>query len=307
MLKTDEPMELNSKAIDQGYRNCRIATKKFFKGQLWCINNLPGDQRKGIDPLLFLLMRTIGMLDLGSADGSSLDVWQEMRDDVNNAFNDQCASEELAALVDASRKFDVPKQHLIDPSQSAEQWSQNKKFKTFKELESFCSSIGGSALVAAMPVLGVIKPDYEDDAMRCGKAIMLTMILANCVNDMKLNKVFIAEEDLDDCEVDVQLLKLRRPSKSLQYLARLYVTRIERMLIDSRRLVQHLDFDGKRSLKSLLALVWNLLVKMKVEPECILNEEGVLSGRELLWLKSRHLMGIETGLPIIEDAPEDHH
>ena len=82
----------------------------------------------------------------------------------------------------------IPKQFIFDPLRGADLWIRNQKFQTFGELESFCSYVGGSSLVSAMPILGVIKPDFEVLAIECGKAIMLTQLLANCVNDMKRNR-----------------------------------------------------------------------------------------------------------------------
>ena len=306
MLDTTDHIELTSDAIDRGYKSCRQAVNKFFKGYLWPVSNIAGDQRIALDAILCNLMRTLDLLDLDSVDGLSLDVWNEVRDELSDAFRDRCSSVEVAAIVDASRRFAIPKEFLFDPLRGADLWIRNRKFETFEELDSFCGFVGGSSLTAAMPVLGVIKSGYEVDAMRCGKAVMLTQILANCIDDMKQNKIFFAQEDLQDCEVDIPRLKLRQPSKSFRYLVRLYVSRIEQTFMDASHLVQHLDFDGKRSLKSLLALNWKMLMKMKVEPECILSDEGVLTRRERLVIKSRHLMGMEIDLPIIADC-EEHH
>lgn len=70
--------------------------------------------------------------------------------------------------------------------------------------------------------------------------------------------------------------------------------------------MHHLDFDAQRSVKSLLALTARMILNMKIEPERILTDEGVLSGRELLVLKSRHLMGMEPSLPFLPDQVLPH-
>jgi phytoene synthase len=306
MLETREPIELNSTAIDLGYKNCRLEIKKFFKGQLWPAGNLAGEPRRAIDALLYHLMQTIKLLDLNDADGRSLENLEDVRDRLSNAFEDNCSSVELAAIVDASRRFEIPQDLLFDPLRGAEQWILNHQFETYQELDSFCGDVGGSTLAAAMPVLGVIKPGYEADAMKCGKAIMLTQILATCVDDMRRNKVFLAREDLKDCEVDVSRLKLAQPSKAFRHLVRLYAFRIEKLFNEASHLIQHLDYDGKRSLKSLLSVNWKLVTKMKIEPESILFEENVLTNRERLILHSKHVMGIDSNLPIVVEA-EEHH
>ena len=306
MLETSEHIELDSHAIERGYKNCRTAVNKFFKGQTWPASNLPRAERRAINTILFGLMRTIDLFDLESVSGLSLDVWHEIRDDLSDAFRDQCSSVELAALVDASRRFEIPKEYLFDPLRGADLWIRNHQFETFEELEAFCSFVGGSTMAAAAPVLGLVKPDHEIPAIQCGKAIMLTQILATCIDDMKHNKVFFAREDLEDCEVDIPRLKLRRPSKSFRFLVRRYVARTEQLFQEGGQFVNYLDYDGKRSLKSLLAVNWKMLTKMKIEPECIFSPDGVLTRGERLSLKSRHLLGMENRLPFVHEE-EAHH
>ena len=307
MLTSPNHIELNSHATERGYRSCRGAVRRYFKPQLWTSVNLPREQRRALDAILFNLMRTLDLLDLESADGRSLDVWFELRDDLSDAFRGKCTSVELAALVDASRRFSIPKQFIFDPLRGADLWIRNQKFQTFGELESFCSYVGGSSLVSAMPILGVTKPNFEVFAVECGKAIMLTQLLANCVNDIKRNKIYLAQEDMFQCELDVPRLKLRRPSPSLIHFVRLYASRIEKMFFRAKRLAEHLDFDGNRTLKSLLALHWQMLLKMQLTPETILSEQGVLNRQERLALKSRHLLGLERDLPIFTAATKANH
>lgn len=306
MLTSPNHIQLNSNAIERGYRSCRGAGRRYFKAQIWTSVNLPRDQRRALDAVLFNLMRTLDLLDLESADGRSLDVWFEVRDDLSDAFRGQCASVELAALVDATRRFNIPKQFIFDPLRGADLWIRNQKFKTFGELETFCSYVGGSSLVSAMPILGVVKPDFEIFAIECGKAIMLTQLLANCVNDMKHNKVYFAQDDIIKCELDIPRLKLRHPSPSLVHFVRLYASRIEKMFFCAKHLAEYLDFDGKRTLKSLLAIHWQMLLKMQLTPETILGDQGVLSRQDRLALKSRHLLGLERDIPIFIDSNAKH-
>lgn len=307
MLDTESEVTELRRSLDRGYKSCHGATKRFFKGMLWPLSNIPRDERQAVDTLLFNLMRTIDLLDLESIDGLSLDVWHETRDELSDAFRGRYHSNELAALADTARRFDIPRQFIFDPIRGADLWIRNRKFETFDELESFCSYVGGSAMASVVPVLGFVRPGYEIPAIECGKGVMLTLMLANLAKDMKQNKIFIATEDFKNCEVDLPRLKLRRTSKEFRHLVRVYCARIEQMLHKGGELVPHLDFDAKRSVKSMLSLVCKLLLKMKIEPECILSDEGVLSGRELLILKSRHLMGMEPSLPFLPQETGHGH
>ena len=307
MQETREHIELDSAAVERGYKNCRAAVRIFYRGYLWIVSNVPGDQRKGLDAVLHNLIRTVDMYDLESENGLSLEVWHEVRDDLSDAFLDKCTSVELAALVDCARKYEIPKQFLFDPLVGVDIWIRDRRFETFEELASFASLVGGSTMAAVTPILGTIKPGYEDAAIECGKAVFLVQILANCVNDLRTNKVFIAQQDLEECEVDLTRLKLRQAGDPLKHLVRLYCSRIERIFYEGGKLAQYLDFDGRRSLTSLLATHWRMLLQMKREPSSVLNEEGILSRRDLLGLKSRHLLGLEGKLPMIPEAESHDH
>lgn len=306
MLNTREHIQLNPDAVNRGYTSCRRAVRSFFRGKLWPAMNLPGDRRRALDAVLDNLIRSIDLLDLESGDGLSLDIWHEIRDDLSDAFQGRCTSVEIAALADASRRFNIPKQFLFDPLRGADLWIRNHQFDTFNELEAFCSYLGGSSLASAIPILGFIKPDYETAAIQTGKAIMLTQILVNCVDNMKQNKIFFAKEDLENCSVDVSRMKRRIPSPSIRHLVRLYGARIERWFHEGSHLVQYLDFDGQRTIKAILSWHWKMLMKMKAHPECLFDPNGVLSRREQLGLSSRHLMGLEQEIPIVVTEMNGH-
>jgi phytoene/squalene synthetase len=308
MQEARDHLRMRSNELETGYKNCRTAVNSFYRNHLWVVGNLPGHQRRSLDAILYHGIRTAELLNLESLNNQSLEVWREIRDDLNDAFEDNDASPELAALVDVARKHDIPPALLLEPISAADSWIRNRKFETFKELEYFAGQIGGSLMAATIPVLGFVSPDYQCAAIECGKGLLLTQILAECVNDIKFNKTFLAQQDLDDCNIEIHRLKLRQGGPPLKHLVRLYCWRIEKILLDGAgKLIPHLDYDARRSVTSLLALYWRTLMRMQLEPESVLNESGVLSRRDLLRLKSRHLLGIEGDAPIITGEQPHHH
>ena len=55
MQNTRELIELDSAALERGYKSCRVAVKQFYRGFLWIASNLPGDQRKSLDTIMYNL------------------------------------------------------------------------------------------------------------------------------------------------------------------------------------------------------------------------------------------------------------
>ena len=305
MNATREPIELTALAVEHGYKKCRAAVKETFKDQIWLTSNFPADRKRALDALMTHLIQCMDMLDLVSPDGLPLEVWSEARSDVSDAFDDKCMTEELAALADGCTRFAVPKQFLFDMMTGADSWIRKRSIETWDELMVFAERMGGSALAAAVPIMGFVKQGYEDVALRCGQAIFLTQITANAANNLKLNKNFLALEDLEHCDVDTNRVIMRQHTTELSHFVRLYCSRIEQLFGDAGQLVEYLDFDGARSVKSLLAYHWKVLVNLKYEPALCLARKGPLTKREILALKSRHLLGLEVKLPFLPDEP--HH
>ena len=306
MLETSPQLQAQGETLEQGYKSCRRQVKKDLKSWSWLISNVGGDNKKGVYALLNHFLQTSELLDLESSNGQVLSVSKEMHEDLSQAFAGEFATPELAAVVDTCKRYEVDETFLFQIMEAADGWVAKREFQTFEQLEAFCESFGGSMVATLAPVIGVVRQMYEPSAIACGKAIMLTQILANCVNDMKHNRNFLAKQDIVECDVDISRLKMRKPTDQFKHLTRLYTSRIEPMYKEAGELVARLDFDGKRTLTSLLALNWKMLSNMKLDPDCILSADGVLSTGDKFSLRSKHYLGMETKLPFVA-ADHGHH
>lgn len=299
---------VSSEDLEVGRRSCRAAVKKFYQNSLWVMGNMPGEQKTGCVCVLHHLMRVLDMLDLSSVDGQTLDVWQEVHDELGQALAGSSSSPEWAALADTVDRFDIPTQFVFDPLLAADTWIRNRRHETFAQLEQFAGGIGGSTLAALVTVAGVkAGADFHDRAIEAGKAMMLTRLLANCVEDAKRGRSFLAEEDFGECEVDVHRLQLRQPGMPITWLARLYASRIEKMFAAGGELIHDLDFDAARSFKSLMTMHWKMLNQLRLEPDLILRSDSPLNTSTLLRLRARHLLGLEGNASILPAADRSGH
>ncbi len=285
--------------LERGFKSARSAVRSLFKDGVWVTNNLPGEKRKELDALGSHLVRCLDMLDLESSEGLPLDVWKEIRDELSDAFCGNWQTPEHAALANVVEKHQVPKQFIFDMVNGADYWIRFRKFDTWEQLDTFASNLGGSAMVAAAKVMGVVKPGFEIPALNCGKAIFLTQRLASCVADLKANRNFLAGEDFDRFKLEIHRVKMRQECPQLKHFIRFNVSRLEKMFIEAGKLVSFLDYGGARSVTSLLCMHWRMLTRLRLQPESVYCPEGILTRRDLLSLKSRHLLGIEGGIPII--------
>ena len=296
----------SEETFSRGFKNARSAVRSMFRDAIWVTGNLSKEKRRELDALGSHLVRCLDMLDLESTEGLPLDIWREIRDELSDAFCGKPQTPAQAALALVVERHSVPKQYIFDMVNAADFWIRFRRFETWEQLDTFASNLGGGAMVSACKVLGVVKPGYEIPALYCGKAILLTQILANCAHDLKCNRNFLAAEDYDRFKLEVHRVKMKQDCPELKHFIRFNVARLEKLFKKAGELVSHLDFDGARSVTSLLCMHWRILVRLKLHPGVIYNPQGILTRRDSLSLKSRHLLGTEGGIPILPQNVSDH-
>lgn len=285
--------------IERGYKNCLTACRKSFASLAWMTSNLPADNKKALAALGWHLMRCLDFLDLESFDGLSLDIWKERLYELSDAFCGKCRCAQDAALVDAVNRFAIPKEHLFEMMTAADSWSRTRKFTTIQDLELFSAKFGGSMLAACAPVLGARGTDYFEPAIKCGQAIHMTHMLANLVPNLKQHQALYADADVRKTGLSLTRTMMRQSCPELKHFVRLQTSRIEKLFVAGGEVVPLLDFGGRRTLSSLLDYSWALFSKMRAHPDSILEPTGLLSQREKLGMRTRHLMGTEGKAPVI--------
>ena len=296
---------ISDTVIQRGYKNCIATSRKFYSSAAFMTSNLPSEKRKAIAAVAWHLLRCADFLTLESFDGLSLDIWKENLNDLGDTFAGKCRTPEDAALVDAVERFRIPKEHLFEMMTAADAWIRTRKFETSDQLELFAAKFGGSMMAATVPILSDTAVQDFRPTIRCGQAIHLTQMLANLVPNLKHHQYFYATDDSQRSGLSITRTMMRQSSPELKKFVRLQTSRIEKHFIAGGQLVHDLDFDGKRSLSSLLDYYWAVFSKMRANPDSILQPTGVLSQRERLQLRASHMMGTEGKSPII--GVSDHH
>jgi phytoene/squalene synthetase len=305
-IPTTNQLEQRRNLLELGNSACRRKAKRAFRKYLWMISNLPGEKKNGLYALLAFLVRLDDYLEIDSPIGLSVPVWSELRDELSDAFAGRGSPSETVALVHACDRYQVPRQFLFDVLEGVDTWIRHRGFESYDDLLVFAYRLGGAPMIAAAQIGGVVKPGFEELAIKAGQALFLTNLLANLVADVKLNQVFMARNDLATTGASLHRIKLRQPHPELRHLVRLYGARADQLLHQAGQLTEFLDYDATRSFKSLMALAWSMLIKMRINPEIVLDPAGVLTRRELLSLRFRHFLGLEGNNAPLEFSGGDH-
>lgn len=306
--ESDQFLQIDSKVLEIGYKNCKANAKNYFGPYVWMVSNMAGEDRRGVDAILAHVARISNFLELLSTDGLSLDSWSNYRFEVSEAFIGRCRKSEMAALVDTVNRFNISKQFVFDPINAADSRIRNKTFRTFEQFDTFTSLLGGSPMAALMPILQIEgeAKQWHPLAIRGGQSILQAHLLANFVQDLRQDQNYFPESELRACNVDCESILAGEADKSFRHFCRVQVNRIENRLELLGQLVHQVEFDGKRVLTSLLAYTCRMLFKIKADPSVLFSTEGPITKNEAFKLKAKHWMGLEGNVPVIPE-PDDHH
>ena len=304
--KNENELATNGAILSRGYKSCKSACRVAFADFSWATSNLPQKQRHGLYALGNFLIECIDLLDLESVSGLSLDVWQEIRDDLDDALAGHPATPTQVALLDTVTQFEIPKEYLFEMLGAADWWIRNRGCQTFDETSVFAARFGGSMMAACASVLGVTRSGHAAAAIQCGQAIHLTQMLANLVSDLKEQKSYLAREDYADCGVDTARIKMRQERPELRHFIRQYSARIEKLFLEGGQLTAHLDFGGVRTVSSILDYHWKMFCKIRTQPQLILDPNGVMTRQDKFKLRTRHALGLEGKSPVIAHGDAHH-
>ncbi len=308
MPATNEPKKriLPPVTLDASYKLCQQMVRDELNQYRWTISNLPRDMRPFVYSVLALTLRSRRLADIHISKTGRQEMLDDLREDMRNNFMEEESTDQFPALLDTMTRHAIPQQYLQDIVASADMCLHIDRFQNFDQWLQLGYRIGGGTLMALISIWGAEKQGYEESAMCCGQAIYLTHLLADILDEIQKMEHYLPAEDLQSFNVDLDRHNPTNPQPELLRLIRLMVERIENLYERGGQVVNHLSLDGQRVMKTIITVGWNLLMKIKAEPENTLQAQINLSKNELMRLKLKHMMGLEGGVRVIPGL-DDHH
>ncbi len=307
MPGTNESIQSKPVSLSESNHVCDQLTRKHFRDYRWVVGNLPREQRDQVFALTAYLTRALELMDSQVSAIARRDEWQEWRDQVRDGLRNNFRLPELPAIVDAVNRLEIPREYLFDVQAGVELAIRCKKFEAFDQWMQMASRIGGSMMLAMVHVLGFEKPGFEEAAMACGEAFFLVQLMDEMGNGFHNLMLYAPRMIARNCNVHLEGINPKNPGVEYARFIRSLTARIEPKFEQGGKLVNFMSFDGKRVIRSLVAIHWQMFVKMKQHPEFVLQRRHQLSAKEMLQLRFKHLMGLEGHVPVIHEGSSNHH
>lgn len=294
-------------SLDASYKKCAEISREWFSEYRWTVGNLPRENRKYVFALTAYLARALELMNSQVSPIARREEWSGWRDEVRDGFRQKFNSPDMPAIIDTFEKFEISREFLFDIQGGVELAIRCKKLEAFDQWMQMASRIGGSIMLSMVPVLGFEKEGYEEAALACGDALFLTQLMDEMGNGHQNLMLYAPRNMARQCDVQLEAINPKNPGIEFSRFIRLLISRIEPRFEEGGKLIKYLSFDGKRVLRSMIAVHWQMLVKMKHFPERILQDRHQLTRKEMFHLRFKHLMGLEGRVPVIEEGTDDHH
>jgi len=120
------------------------------------------------------------------------------------------------ALTPYLRRYAIPQQYLMDIVNGCEMDLEKNEYATFAELELYCYRVASCVGLVCIRIFG-IEPTkhHEEIAIAFGKALQLTNILRDVVEDLDRQRIYLPQEDFHHFHVSIEDFQQRRNSKAI--------------------------------------------------------------------------------------------
>jgi 15-cis-phytoene synthase len=172
-------------------------TKKSRSSFYYSFNLLPKDKRDAIYTVYAFCKKTDDIVDehQGTQEEKShrLSVW---RQEFDKSLNGGSSLPLLNTLSVTAKKFEIPVEHFSELIKGVEMDLFKNRYETFEELYSYCYRVASTVGLMCAEIFGYTKDHTRQYAIDLGIALQLTNIMRDIKSDLKLNRIYIPQEDL---------------------------------------------------------------------------------------------------------------
>ena len=316
---------------ERAYRQCEALTRAAAGNFYWGIRLLPAPKRRAVCAVYAFARRVDDVADgtlpraekLRRLDAAARDLRRMGPEDPDPV---------LAALADATSRFQLPRGSLDDLIEGVRMDVQEVSYESFEELEAYCRRVAGSIGRLCLAIFGTRasartpQPDRYDRTGRpagdladdLGVALQLANVARDLREDAERGRVYVPARDLvryhlhDDGPLDAAGLRAlaREASRAergvvegfwggdvgqLYALLRFQCLRARDWFHRGMELVPLLDRRSAACVLAMAGIYWRLLGHIEERPDRALARRTRLGKREKAWVALRALAG--RGIP----------
>lgn len=204
--KTPDLIGAPARNLQQAYAYCQQVARRSSSNFYYAFHLL-GPERRAALCAVYAFCRFVDDIadDAGRREPAAL--LERWRAELARVFAGTAEHPIGCALVDAVRRFALPRQPFLDLIDGVEMDLTRRRYETFDDLSQYCYRVASTVGLLCIEIFGYQHPSARDYAVNLGIALQLTNILRDVHEDAQRGRIYLPLEDLRrfDCTEAVLL------------------------------------------------------------------------------------------------------
>ena len=197
----------------------------------------------------------------------------------------------FAALVDASRAFEIPLEHLEEVVEGVEMDLTWTRFQDFDQLRTYCHKVASVVGLICIEVFGYEDPAAREYAIDLGLAMQFTNILRDIKEDAQRGRIYIPLDEMASFGYSEQELLDGVVNEAFRELMRFQAARARSYFASGKRLIPLLSPESRVCPAVLHGVYSTLLDRIESSGFNVFERRIGLSKREKLLITAKLWVG----------------
>lgn len=186
----------------RAYEFCRRTARQHAKSFYFSAQFLPREKRKAIYAVYALCRHVddaVDAHDVADVEGAraAVERWrQDLEIIYSGAKPDPSGSPVLLAWSDLLRRYDIDQELPLDLMRGVLMDTHVRRYETWDDLRVYCYRVASTVGLMTSEIFGYERPETLRYAEALGLAMQLTNILRDIGEDLRLDRIYLPQEDL---------------------------------------------------------------------------------------------------------------
>ena len=242
------PSKTTAPSLAEAFDRCQAYTKARASNFYYAFLSLPKPKRSAIYATYAFAGTVDDIVDAAGAGDEQRKALAEATSLLEAAYTSEARDWLGLALSNAVTRYAVPKPYFLDLIAGMEQDVRQDRYETFADLEDYCYRAASVIGLICIEIFGYDRGQRDTAiaaAIDLGKALQLTNIMRDLVEDAERGRVYLAQEDLRRFGYSEAELRAGMQTDAFRALMAEYAARARGFYASGQRLIPLLD--GPRS------------------------------------------------------------
>lgn len=263
----DIPEGLRKRNVEHSvdtFDQARLYARQYAKTFYFASHVLPRAKREAAYAVYAFCRRADNIVDDAGNDPAAqrqaVVLLADLRDELHHVYDGPADSPRWSALRATVRTFGIPRVYFLDLLRGVEMDLLKSRFATFAELEEYCYCVASVVGLIMARIFGSCSPEALRHASDLGTAMQLTNILRDVGEDLRMDRIYLPQDELTRFGVSESDLRAGHAMGSLRALLEFQATRARSYYRSAGPGIAMIPDDGSRFCAELMSTLYGRIL-----------------------------------------------